>query len=154
MGPGGLSLRAAGCVDTLESKSGSQVIQRSLLPAEQIYWGGIATFVIGSLFGLVLVGLCGWPVLALGILSVLAGYFYTANPFSLAYIALGEATVFIFMGPVIIMGAYYVQRETFALAPFLMSWPLAKALFVTCVIPPYRSLTYTVRPTYRSVNLG
>ncbi len=111
-------------VDTLESKSGSQVIQRSLLPAEQIYWGGIATFVVGSLFGLVLVGLCGWPVLALGILSVLAGYFYTANPLSLAYIALGEATVFIFMGPVIIMGTYYVQRETFALAPFLMSLPV------------------------------
>lgn len=111
-------------VDTLESKSGSQVIQRELLPADQIYWGGIATFVIGSLFGLVLVGLAGWPVLVLGILSVLAGYFYTANPFSLAYIALGEATVFIFMGPVIIMGAYYVQRETFALAPFLMSLPV------------------------------
>jgi 1,4-dihydroxy-2-naphthoate octaprenyltransferase len=111
-------------VDTIESKSGSQVIQRGLLTADEVYWGGIATFGIGSLFGLVLVGLCGWPILALGIASVLAGYFYTANPLSLAYIALGEATVFVFMGPVIIIGAYYVQREVFSLAPLLISLPV------------------------------
>ena len=111
-------------VDTIDSKSGSQVIQRGLLTADEVYWGGIATFGIGSLFGLVLVGLCGWPILALGIASVLAGYFYTANPLSLAYIALGEATVFVFMGPVIIIGAYYVQREVFSLAPLLISLPV------------------------------
>ncbi len=111
-------------VDTIESKSGSQVIQRGLLTADEVYWGGIATFGIGSLFGLVLVGLCGWPILTLGIASVLAGYFYTANPLSLAYIALGEATVFVFMGPVIILGAYYVQREVFSLAPLLISLPV------------------------------
>jgi len=111
-------------VDTIESKSGSQVIQRGLLTADEVYWGGIATFGIGSLFGLVLVGLSGWPILTLGIASVLAGYFYTANPLSLAYIALGEATVFVFMGPVIILGAYYVQREVFSLAPLLISLPV------------------------------
>ncbi len=111
-------------VDTIESKSGSQVIQRGLLTADEVYWGGIVTFGIGSVFGLVLVGLCGWPILALGIASVLAGYFYTANPLSLAYISLGEATVFVFMGPVIIIGAYYVQREVFSLAPLLISLPV------------------------------
>ena len=111
-------------VDTPETLGPSQVIQRGLLTANEVYWGGIAAFAIGSLFGLILVGLCGWPILALGIVSVLAGYFYTANPLSLAYIALGEATVFIFMGPVIIVGAYYVQREVFALAPLLVSLPV------------------------------
>lgn len=111
-------------VDTLETMSGSQVIQRHLLTAEEVYWGGIAAFSIGSVLGLILVALCGWPVLALGIASVLAGYFYTANPVSLAYIALGEITVFIFMGTVIVMGAYYVQREMFALTPLLISLPV------------------------------
>src|SRR4030095_11860329 len=93
-------------VDTPETLGPSQVIQRGLLTAKEVYWGGIATFALGSLFGLILVALCGWPILALGMISVLAGYFYTANPLSLAYIALGEATVFVFMGPVIVMGAY------------------------------------------------
>jgi len=111
-------------VDTLESMSGSQVIQRGLLTPGEVYWGGIVTFGIGSVFGLILVALCGWPILALGVVSVLAGYFYTAHPLPLAYKALGEATVFIFMGPVIIVGAYYVQRELFALSPFLISLPV------------------------------
>jgi len=111
-------------VDTPETLGPSQVIQRGLLTADEVYWGGIATFALGSLFGLILVSLCGWPILVLGMVSVLAGYFYTANPLSLAYIALGEATVFIFMGPVIVVGAYYVQREVFALTPLLISLPV------------------------------
>jgi 1,4-dihydroxy-2-naphthoate octaprenyltransferase len=111
-------------VDTPETLGPSQVIQRGLLTPEEMYWGGIVTFAIGSVCGLILVALCGWPILALGIASVLAGYFYTARPLSLAYIALGETTVFIFMGPVIVVGAYYVQREVFALAPFLISLPI------------------------------
>jgi 1,4-dihydroxy-2-naphthoate octaprenyltransferase len=111
-------------VDTLESKSGSQVIQRGLLTPGEMYWGGIVSFAIGGVCGLILVALCGWPILALGVASILAGYFYTAKPLPLAYKALGEATVFIFMGPVIVLGAYYVQREAFALTPFLISLPV------------------------------
>ena len=114
-----------------------------------MYWGGIIAFVIGSVFGLVLVGLCGWPILALGVASVLAGYFYTARPLSLAYIALGEATVFVFMGTVIIIGAYYVQREMLALAPVLISLRLAVWL------PPFCRpiISETLRPTPLTVRI-
>jgi 1,4-dihydroxy-2-naphthoate octaprenyltransferase len=111
-------------VDTPETLGPSQVIQRGLLTADEMYWGGIITFAMGSVCGLILVALCGWPVLALGLVSVLAGYFYTAKPLSLAYIALGEATVFIFMGPVIVVGSYFVQREMFTLSSFLVSLPV------------------------------
>jgi 1,4-dihydroxy-2-naphthoate octaprenyltransferase len=52
------------------------------------------------------------------------GYFYTASPFSLAYRGLGEVVVFVFMGPVIVLGAYYVQTETWAWAPFIASVPV------------------------------
>lgn len=111
-------------VDTLASRSGSQVLPRGWLTPNELYWAGVAAFAVGGGFGLVLAGLCGWPILALGIASVLAGYFYTANPVSLAYIALGEAIVFVFMGPVIIVGAYYVQREVFSLTPLLVALPV------------------------------
>jgi len=65
--------------------------------------------------------LTGWPVLALGLASVAAGYFYTASPFSLAYRGLGEVVVFVFMGPVIVLGAYFVQTQSWAWAPFVAS---------------------------------
>lgn len=100
--------------DSHHSLGPSMVIQRGLLTPEQVWRGGIVAFAIGAILGLVLVYLCGWPILAIGIPSIAAGYFYTAAPVSLAYIGLGELTVFLFMGPAIVLGAYYVMALTFS----------------------------------------
>jgi 1,4-dihydroxy-2-naphthoate octaprenyltransferase len=110
--------------DNAEALGQSGVIQRGLLSPRSVLIGGVAAFAIGAAIGLVIATLTGWPVLALGMASVLAGYFYTASPFSLAYRGLGEAVVFVFMGPTIVMGAYYVQTETFAWTPFVASMPI------------------------------
>jgi len=111
-------------VDSPESVGGSRVIQQELLTPGEVWWGGIAAFAIGAAFGLILVYRCGWPVLLLGIASVAAGYFYTASPVSLAYVALGELTVFVFMGPIIVLGAYYVMALKFAWRPLIASLPI------------------------------
>ena len=110
--------------DSEQSLGPSMVIQRGLLSADQVWRGGITAFAIGALIGLVLVYLCGWPILAIGIPSVMAGYFYTASPVSLAYVALGELTVFIFMGPAIVIGSYYVMAMHFSSAAIWASIPL------------------------------
>jgi len=100
--------------DSHASLGPSMVIQRGLLTPEQVWRGGIIAFGLGAILGLALVYLCGWTILAIGIPSVAAGYFYTATPVSLAYIGLGELTVFLFMGPTIVLGAYYVMTLTFS----------------------------------------
>ncbi len=110
--------------DNEDSLGQSGVIQRGLLSARSVLVGGIITFAAGAAIGLVIAALTGWPVLALGIASVLAGYFYTASPFSLAYRGLGEVVVFIFMGPVIVLGAYFVQTQSWAWEPFVASLPI------------------------------
>jgi 1,4-dihydroxy-2-naphthoate octaprenyltransferase len=110
--------------DNEESLGQSGVIQRGLLSPRSVLAGGIGAFALGAAIGLAITVMTGWPVLALGLASVLAGYFYTASPFSLAYRGLGEAVVFVFMGPVIVMGAYFVQIEAFAWEPFLASLPI------------------------------
>ncbi len=66
----------------------------------------------------------GWPVLAAGFASVLAGYFYTASPIRYGRRGLGEVGVFLFMGPVIVMGAYYVQLEELSWPAFWASLPV------------------------------
>jgi 1,4-dihydroxy-2-naphthoate polyprenyltransferase len=110
--------------DSEQSLGPSMVIQRGLLSAEQVWRGGIAAFALGAVMGLVLVYLCGWPILAIGIPSVAAGYFYTASPVSLAYVALGELTVFIFMGPAIVVGSYFVMAMHFSSPAIWVSIPL------------------------------
>jgi 1,4-dihydroxy-2-naphthoate octaprenyltransferase len=110
--------------DSEQSLGPSMVIQRGLLSADQVWRGGIAAFALGAVMGLVLVYQCGWPILAIGIPSVAAGYFYTATPVSLAYVALGELTVFIFMGPAIVIGSYFVMAMHFSASAIWASIPL------------------------------
>ena len=110
--------------DSEQSLGPSMVIQRGLLTPEQVWRGGIVAFGIGAAIGLILVALCGWQILAIGIPSIAAGYFYTASPVSLAYVALGELTVFVFMGPVIVLGAYFVMAIHFSAAALWASIPL------------------------------
>jgi 1,4-dihydroxy-2-naphthoate polyprenyltransferase len=110
--------------DSEQSLGPSMVIQRGLLSADQVWRGGIVAFAIGALIGLVLVYQCGWPILAIGIPSVAAGYFYTASPVSLAYVALGELTVFLFMGPAIVVGSYFVMAMHFSSSALWASIPL------------------------------
>jgi 1,4-dihydroxy-2-naphthoate octaprenyltransferase len=110
--------------DNEESLGQSGVIQRGLLSSRAVLTGGIIAFAIGAAVGLAITAMVGWPVLALGVASVLAGYFYTASPFSLAYRGLGEVVVFTFMGPVIVVGSYYVQTQSWDWAPFVASLPI------------------------------
>ena len=110
--------------DSPDSLGPSGVIQRGLLSPRAVLTGGIVAFAVGAGVGLWITVLVGWPILVLGLASVLAGYFYTASPFSLAYRGLGEVVVFVFMGPVIVMGSFYVQTQHGGWEPFIASLPV------------------------------
>ncbi len=112
-------------VDTPNSIGPSGVIQQGLMTRWQVIVGGLLFFAVGSLIGLYLTMISGPFILILGVLSVAAGFFYTAGPAALAYIGLGEFTVFMFMGPVMVLGTYYVQAQSADLRVFLLSLPIA-----------------------------
>lgn len=103
-------------VDTQESIGPSRVIQQELLTPEQVKRGMIVAFAIATLLGLFVVASAGWPILVVALLSLGAAFFYTAGPKPLGYIALGEVTVYLFMGLAMVMGAYYVLAER-------VTWP-------------------------------
>jgi len=111
--------------DTKDSPGPSGVIQQGLLTPRQVLSGALVLFAVGSLIGLYLTYISGPFILVLGILSVAAGFFYTAGPAALAYIGLGELTAFLFMGPVMVLGTYYVQARTADLRVFLLALPIA-----------------------------
>ncbi|MCU0491732.1 MAG: 1,4-dihydroxy-2-naphthoate octaprenyltransferase [Chloroflexaceae bacterium] len=99
-------------------------IQKGELRASQVLVAGIAAFALGAGIGLYLVSVTGPFIFWLGLASVLVGFFYTAGPFPLAYNGLGEVAVFIFMGPVIVIGAYYVQAQSLPWHVLLASLPV------------------------------
>ena len=87
------------------------ILKNGLLTPAQVAIGAVVSLTIGSLIGLFLVSQTGLIILWIGIAGVLVVILYTASPYALAYIGLGELAVFIFMGPAIVFGTYYVLTE-------------------------------------------
>jgi 1,4-dihydroxy-2-naphthoate octaprenyltransferase len=100
-------------------------IQRGLLSPKSVLVAGFACFAAGGGIGIVLCLASGWELFFIGVASALAGFLYTGWPLHLAYIGLGEIVVFFFMGPIIVMGASFVQVEEFTWQAFAASLPIA-----------------------------
>ncbi len=83
--------------------------QAGLIPPETMKRAFILVFLLAFLLGLYLVWRGGWPILALGLASILFGVLYTGGPYPLGYNGLGDIFVLIFFGPVAVGGTYYVQ---------------------------------------------
>ncbi len=111
-------------IDTAESFGPRKVIPRGLLSPRAVRIGMVVAFGLATLLGLLIVAATGWPILALALLSLGAAYFYTGGPKPLGYVALGEVTVFLFMGPVMVGGAFYVLAERVTLDALLLSLPI------------------------------
>src|SRR5437773_6521921 len=80
---------------------------------------------LGCLIGLYLVFALYLPYLfVLGVIGVISSYFYVGPPFRFAYRGIGEVIVGINFGPVMTLGAYYVQARTFVWEPLLASIPV------------------------------
>ncbi len=87
------------------------VIQDGWLSVADVRNGMILAFGVATLLGIAILGLSSWWLLLLTIPSLLAAILYTGGSKPLGYIALGEATVWIFMGMGIICGTYYAMAE-------------------------------------------
>jgi len=94
--------------DTAERLGPVRVTQSGLLHGRQVMLGAGAFFLVAALFGIPLIIAGGIPILVIGVLSLVAGYAYTAGPFPLAYLGLGEVFVLLFFGVAAIKGMAYV----------------------------------------------
>jgi len=104
---------------------GSRVIQKGLVPAQQMLTAALISFTLGGLIGLFLVWTRGLVILWLGLIGALSGFFYTAPPLALASTGLGELFVGLNFGVLMTLGSYYVQAQRFAWEPVVASIPVA-----------------------------
>lgn len=118
--------------DTPESLGPAGFIQRGIVAPRGVLIAGFVCFAVGAAIGLVLCLVVSWELFLIGVASALAGFLYTGWPVHLAYIGLGELTVFFFMGPIIVMGASFVQVEEWRWEAFVASLPIA--FLVTAIL--------------------
>jgi 1,4-dihydroxy-2-naphthoate octaprenyltransferase len=72
-------------------------------------------FGVAAVAGLVLAATTEWWLVLVGLLCVLAAWFYTGGSKPYGYLGLGEVMVFCFFGLVAVIGTSYVQSQTWRL---------------------------------------
>ncbi|MCK5862144.1 MAG: 1,4-dihydroxy-2-naphthoate polyprenyltransferase [Candidatus Hydrogenedentes bacterium] len=93
--------------------------QAGLVTPRQMRLATAVALGLAILPGLYLVYRGGWPILLIGVLSLLFAVLYTGGPLPLGYIGAADLFVLVFFGPVAVAGTYYVQTLTLCTVPIL-----------------------------------
>jgi 1,4-dihydroxy-2-naphthoate polyprenyltransferase len=111
-------------VNPTQFSGGSRVILYGLLRLRSMVLLSAAFYAAGIAIGLILAALQGWELLWLGVAGALISFFYTAPPLKLVHRGLGEVCVFLGFGPIMALGAYFVQTGEYGWEPFFASVPV------------------------------
>lgn len=105
---------------------GSRVIQDGTFPAHRVLITLIVFYLAGIAIGLYLAWSRGWTLLWIGAIGVFIAFFHNAPPFKLYYLApgVGELAAGVGCGPLIVLGAYYVQAQRLSTEAFWASLPV------------------------------
>ena len=98
--------------DAGESIGGSRVIQQGLITVRELAWALFILYALALVTALVLVDVSGQTgVWVLAVFAGLSSLFYVAPPIKYGYRGLGELSVFLNMGVVMVGGTFWVLAE-------------------------------------------
>ena len=109
-----------------------RVTQSGLIAQESVRRGIIVAFGLALIPGAWLVMIGGWPILAIGTISILCGLAYTGGPWPFGYHGLGDLFVFIFFGIIAVTGSAYLQLGEWT--PFALAIAVPIGLLVTNIL--------------------
>lgn len=118
--------------DTVARKGPLRVTQAGLVSRDAVKRATIIAFSLAFISGLYLVARGGWPILAIGLVSIASGVAYTAGRYALAYTGLADLFVLVFFGPVAVGGTYYVQA--LSLPPEVVVAGIGPGLLATAIL--------------------
>lgn len=117
-----------------------RVTSSGLIPPSTVRNTMIGVFGLTFILGLYLVSVGGWPILVIGVSSLFCAVIYTAGPYPLAYVGLGDVFVFLFFGIVAVTGTYYVQALHWSADALIASLPVGAISTAILVVNNYRDI--------------
>lgn len=127
--------------DTEKRIGPQRITQAGILTAGQVMALGTVCFALAILCGIPLVIKGGWVIVAIGIASVLMGYSYTAGPFPLAYLGLGDLFVILFFGLLAVMGIVFLNTGEWMIEAFILGLQIGLHATVLIAINNLRDRT-------------
>jgi 1,4-dihydroxy-2-naphthoate polyprenyltransferase len=105
---------------------GSRVVHYGLVRLRTIALLSAAFYLAGIGIGLYLAARTDfWPLFWLGAAGVAISVFYTAPPLRLVHRGVGEIAVALGFGPIMLLGAFFVQAQRFTFEAVYLSLPVA-----------------------------
>lgn len=126
--------------DTPERIGPARATAQGWFTSAEVKRAAYLCFGLAFLIGIYLAGVGGWPIVAIGLLSLACGYAYTGGPRPIAYSATGELFVFLFFGLTAVMGSYYLQTLRLSLNAFYCACALGLLAAAVLLVNNYRDL--------------
>jgi len=128
----------------------TRAVAAGLVDARTMKRAMIAAFAVAAVFGLYLVAVAGWPVVAIGVASILSGIAYTGGP-ALGYRGLGDVFVLGFFGFVAVCGTAYVELGRVPALAVLAAIPVGTLATAILVVNNLRDRVTDVRAGKRTL---
>lgn len=138
-------------LDTAASVGIAGSIVGGKVAAGTVLAAALGLYAVAFFLGLYLVAVGGLAILGLGLVSALAGYLYTGGPRPISSTPASEATVFVFMGVLIVVIAYAVQAGGFPLHVVLAALPLGCPVAAILLANNIRDLEEDIRGGRRTL---
>ena len=142
--------------DTHERLGPQRITQAGLAAPATVRAAAFGVLGAAALVGVYLVVVGGWPIVLIGVASLLAAVAYTGGPFPLAYHGLGDVFVFVFFGLVAVSGTVWLQTHALDATTLVASLPVACLATAILVVNNLRDRVTDARAGKRTlaVRLG
>jgi len=87
----------------------TRTTQSGLISPDDMKKGMWLVFLLAVCVGFYLASIGGWPIVGIGLASIVSGIAYTGGPYPLGYHGWGDIFVFVFFGIIAVSGTYYLQ---------------------------------------------
>ena len=111
-------------LDKIDSEGISGSIVKGNLSPREVMVGALVLYALAFILGLILTFMTSLYVLLVGLVCMLAGYFYTGGKYPIAYSPFGEIVSGFFMGTIIISLSFYFQTGYVNVDIIVVSLPL------------------------------
>lgn len=108
-------------VDIVQNEGQGRMLQEGHLSNRDLRVGMIVAFALALLVGVPVILRLGWIGLMFALIGAGVAFLYTGGPWPLAYNRMGEISVFIAMGLVMVGGAFYVLTDTITCPAIIMA---------------------------------
>ncbi len=139
--------------DSPTAKYRSQPILSGILTPRQLLVEAFILLIMTITIGMTAAALRSLHVLWIGIIGLLTAIFYTAGPVKFKYRALGEFAVFMMWGPLMIEGAYAVQRNALSIKALYISVPFGVLVALVLFANNMRDIAYDSRHDVKTMSI-